>query len=353
MNRVDVVVPCYNYGRFLHQSVGSVLSQEGVDVRVLVIDDCSPDDTPQVGKHLAAIDPRVEYRRHEVNRGHIASYNEGLLEWASAEYSLLLSADDMLAPGALARATDLMERHPDIGMTYGMTQVIIGEQVPTFSTASASTEYRIVAGSRFLQECFENAYCLVATPSAVVRTAVQQEVGGYCAHLPHSGDVEMWMRFGFHGSIGVLRAVQAYYRWHGSNMSSTYYDQCIGDQLEFWQACKYALERWGARHPQSRLWWNSISQRLGEEGFWSASRALDRGETRQCRAWLEFAEKVHPDIRFSGMWWRLWAKRFLGHTLWRKLQPVLDKVRGIREASSTPLETVLFRSGDEVGWWPE
>src|SRR3954469_9924498 len=45
MNSVAVVVPCYRYGQFLEDSVGSVLSQRGVDVRVLIIDDASPDDS--------------------------------------------------------------------------------------------------------------------------------------------------------------------------------------------------------------------------------------------------------------------------------------------------------------------
>src|SRR5271167_2052829 len=86
MGTVDVVVPCYNYARYLRDCVQSVLSQTGVAVRVLVIDDASPDNTLQVGQDLAASDPRVEFRRHAVNKGHIATYNEGLLDWSTAEY---------------------------------------------------------------------------------------------------------------------------------------------------------------------------------------------------------------------------------------------------------------------------
>ena len=54
MPSVDVIVPCYNYGRFLRECVESVLDQDGVDVRVLIIDDASADDTPDVGRALAA-----------------------------------------------------------------------------------------------------------------------------------------------------------------------------------------------------------------------------------------------------------------------------------------------------------
>src|SRR5262245_2149715 len=106
---VDVVIPCYNYGHFLPQCVDSVLSQPGVDVRVLVIDDKSTDDSAEVARRLADEDERIEVRVHETNQRHIATYNEGLLGWAAADYTVLLSADDLLVPGSLGRAARVMD----------------------------------------------------------------------------------------------------------------------------------------------------------------------------------------------------------------------------------------------------
>src|SRR5215831_20496875 len=114
MSSVDVIVPCYRYGHFLRECVESVLSQSDVNVRVLIIDDASPDNTPEVAAELVSEDPRVTFIRHSENKGHIATYNEGI-EWASAEYMLILSADDCLLPGALSRAADLMDARPDVG----------------------------------------------------------------------------------------------------------------------------------------------------------------------------------------------------------------------------------------------
>jgi glycosyltransferase involved in cell wall biosynthesis len=74
----DVVVPCYNYGSYLEGCVASVLDQEGVDARVLMIDDCSSDYSAMVGRRLAEADQRIQFRRHETNQGHISTYNEGL-----------------------------------------------------------------------------------------------------------------------------------------------------------------------------------------------------------------------------------------------------------------------------------
>src|SRR5262245_27952486 len=120
MSSVSVVIPCYNYGHFLEDVVSSVLDdQPGVDVRALIIDDASPDDSADVARKIAARDPRVDLIVHPINKGHIATYNEGLLEWADGDYCVMISADDRLTPGALGRARDLFDAHPNVGFVYG------------------------------------------------------------------------------------------------------------------------------------------------------------------------------------------------------------------------------------------
>ena len=121
MARVYVIVPCYNYGDLLEACVASVLSQQEVDARVLIMDDASTDSTPEVGRRLAAQDPRVEYRRHDVNRGHIATYNEALDD-VTGDYCMILSADDLLTPGSLMRATRLIDAND------GEQQSILGRR---------------------------------------------------------------------------------------------------------------------------------------------------------------------------------------------------------------------------------
>ena len=101
--RVSVVIPCYNYGRYLPAAVASALDQQGLDVDVLVVDDASPDGSHLVAQELAASDPRVDVLVHENNAGHIQTYNDGLAR-AEGDYVVLLSADDLLP--TLRRALD-------------------------------------------------------------------------------------------------------------------------------------------------------------------------------------------------------------------------------------------------------
>ena len=351
MSSVDVVVPCYNYGRFLKQCVDSVTHQRGVNIRVLIIDDASIDCTADVAQDLAMQDARVQFRRHETNRGHIATYNEGLLHWASAQYCLLLSADDMLAPSALERATRLLDRHSDVGMTYGMA-IELRSDTQIYADSFECEEFQIVSGSRFLRYCFTNGNP-VPTPTAVVRTALLKQFGGYSATLPHTADMEMWMQFALHGRIGIFRAPQAYYRLHGENMSSGYYDRPLGDCRERLQACADIACRYSAQLPEANVWLMSLSRSLGWDAFWSASRAFDRGDRDACDIYLQFCEEVCPEIQRLPEWVRLRTKMIFGRVVCERLQPFLDRLRGKRQDFKSRAHERPTPAQHTTGWWPE
>src|SRR5229473_2435763 len=206
MSSVSVVIPCYKYGHFLEESVASVLDdQPGVDVRVLIIDDASPDDSAEVARKIAAREPRVEVVVHTANKGNIATFNEGLIDWADGDYCILLSADDRLTPGALRRARDLLDAHPGVPLPAARTKV---------------RGWSVWSGQWWIEQRFRQAENPIISPEIVVRTSLQKSVGGYDAQLPKAADMEMYMRLAAHADVGFVRGVdQAFYRVHGQNMS--------------------------------------------------------------------------------------------------------------------------------------
>ncbi|MGN6549908.1 MAG: glycosyltransferase family 2 protein, partial [Pararhizobium sp.] len=104
---VTVVIPCYNYARYLPDSVGSALTQEGADVDVVVVDDRSTDDSVAVARAFARADPRVTVVEHAVNAGPVKTFNDGLA-LARGEFLVRLDADDLLTPGSIARSLAVM-----------------------------------------------------------------------------------------------------------------------------------------------------------------------------------------------------------------------------------------------------
>src|SRR4051812_18187581 len=205
MSSVSVVIPCYRYGHYLEAAVSSVLDdQEGVDVRVLIIDDASPDDSASVAREIASRRPQVEVFTHQVNQGNIATFNEGLLEWADGDYCTLVSADDRATPGALRRASDLLDAHPEIGMVYGRVRWV-EEGAPLPAARTKVRGWSVWSGQEWLEHRFRQAEDALMTPEVIVRTSLQQRVGGYDPELPTAADMELFMRFAAYAHVGFIR----------------------------------------------------------------------------------------------------------------------------------------------------
>ncbi|HEX6346012.1 glycosyltransferase family 2 protein [Umezawaea sp.] len=321
---VDVVIPCYNYAHFLPACVRSVLDQPGVDVRVLVIDDTSSDNTPEVVAELVAADPRVAGRRHEVNKGHIATYNEGLLEWASADYTVLLSADDLLAPGALARAAEVFERHPRVGMVYGRVVYYSDhDALPKVTTLPLGTS--TWAGHDWIERRFRSSRNVISSPEVVVRTSVQQRVGGYRPDLPHAGDLEMWLRIAAVSDIGYVRGRQAaYYRVHAQSMMRTTFSSVFADL----EQRRDVFDRVVDEHPElpgaERL--RSLAHKaIAKDALWRAVRAHDRDQLDEVPAdeLAAFALATYPDAEELPEYRALRRRKRLGARLCNRTQVFL------------------------------
>ena len=349
MSSVDVIVPCYRYAHFLRECVESVLTQQGVGVRVLILDDASPDNTPEVGAALAREDERVTYVRHAANKGHIATYNEGI-DWASADYFLLLSADDYLLPGALERAANLLDAYDEVGFVFGRAIELGSDgarvEVGRVAVDNHSSE-TVLTGSRFIQRCFPQN--IVPTPTAVVRTALQKRVGGYHPDLPHAGDQEMWLRLAANASVGVLDSLQAVYRKHGNNMSDEYCRQ-------FWlpdaQQRKLVIDRFmetcGHLLSNSDQMRHRMTRDLSYLAIKFASQAFNKGEIDLSSHLEEVALSVFTSVNTTPRWWKLTFKRTIGLKGWRLMEPAVGTVRNYSKAwrphsSAMPFEDVSFR----------
>lgn len=224
---VTVVIPCYNYGRYLDAAAQAVLDQGDVDARVIIVDDASTDDSLAVARRIADRDERVEVIAHAENAGHIATYNDGLAA-VTTEFVSLVSADDLVAPGALGRATRLMAAEPAVGMVYGRPlEFDDAGPVPVSMTAPASagspqlrrTSCTVWRGHDWIAIACWRGRSFILSPEVVMRTEAMREVGPYNPDLPHSGDLEYWLRTAARWDVARVNGpVQALYRVHASNM---------------------------------------------------------------------------------------------------------------------------------------
>jgi glycosyltransferase involved in cell wall biosynthesis len=195
---VSIVVPCYKYGRYVTECVASLLTNTEVGLDILVIDDASPDDSWSVVRELPRLDPRIRVQRNDQNRGLIATANSGVLA-AKGEYLVLLSADDVQAPGWLDRAVGHLEANPRAVLAYGPVLRFPGE-VPKVRSWRGSRPV-VHAGRSWISVACARGINGIVCPEAVVRTSAQLEVGGYRADLPYTSDMEMWLRLASIGDV--------------------------------------------------------------------------------------------------------------------------------------------------------
>jgi glycosyltransferase involved in cell wall biosynthesis len=248
-------------------------------VRVLIIDDASPDDSAQVAKEIASRRDQVEVIVHDVNRGNIATFNEGLLEWADGDYCTLISADDRATPGSLARAGDLLDAHPEVGMVYGRAMwVEDGAPLPPARTTVRG--WSVWSGQEWLEHLFRHAENPLTTPEVVVRTSLQHQVGGYDPQLPKAADMELFMRLAAHAGVGFIRGVdQAYYRRHDTNMSKSV--TALMDLRQRRSVFEVVLQRYGDRIEETGRLSDMVHRQLGREALWAAGRVYGRGPLRE------------------------------------------------------------------------
>jgi glycosyltransferase involved in cell wall biosynthesis len=319
MSTVDVVVPCYNYARYLGACVQSVLSQREVDVRVLVIDDASSDETSEIGEKLAHSNGNVEFHRHKTNIGHIATYNEGLIEWATAKYVVLLSADDMLTPGSLRRAVNVMDADNGIGLVYGPVIHFKQDiQLPNISDTRFS--YTRFSGVNWLQVRCRAGHNVITSPEVVVRRSIQRAAGGYRPELPHAGDLEMWLRIAALSDLAFIRNVpQAFYRVHPASMTT--------DRSNFvdMRERKAAFDSFFRHHesiPDVDHLRDAANRALAREALWRACRAYDRDQVEERRAneLVEFAMMTYARATALAEYRALRRRKQLGATVCNRTQ---------------------------------
>lgn len=317
---VTVVVPCHDYGRYLELCVTSVLRQQGVDLDVVIIDDGSTDDTPTVCARLAAGDRRVRWVRHREVHGHVATFNEGLAS-ATGDHVVLLSADDALAPGALARAVRFLDDEPNVGMVYGHPVFFAGGPLPPARSGPGAR--RVRSGVDWISRRCRAATNCISSPEVVMRRRTLEAVGLFDPDLPITGDLELWLRIAAHADIGYLAGTdQAYYRRHPESMYRAGH-RVVAD-LEARRAAFTTFFAGAGRHlPDAERYETEARIALADEALWKASRAYDRGrvDATPVGPLMYFAATTWPRTRDLHHARRLERRLHRGERLSQALEP--------------------------------
>jgi len=279
---VSFVIPCYKLAHVLGECIDSILAQTHTDLEILVMDDQSPDETPEVVRKYA--DPRVIHIRNEKNLGHLANYNKGI-GMARGQYVWLISADDsLLSAHVLERFVGLMERIPSLGYIFCPVIPHVHHRTVDISPFWYRAPSDAVLEGRVFLERLAESNCVPA-PAVLVRKACYERAGVFPLDLPYAGDWYMWCLFAAYYDVAYLAEPMVRYRWHEDNLTHQLRkrDRRILDEDELkvrWRVARLLdachLER------QAAVWWKSLAQHY--------ATLVERRELEGGRAGLSLAE---------------------------------------------------------------
>lgn len=205
---VSVIIPNYNYARFLRQAIDSVLGQTYPNVEVVVVDDGSQDNSAAV---LASYGTQIK-SLYQVNCGVAAARNRGA-QASSGKYLAFLDADDYWLPTKLEGQIELYRQDPELGLTHCWVEEFNEQQ----GTIALRREGLAGWVSRELL-LLERPVILGGGSGLMLPRELFDEVGGFDELLSTSADWEFFYRLAARRRVGLCPEVGVRYRLHGTNM---------------------------------------------------------------------------------------------------------------------------------------
>lgn len=205
MVTISVIIPTYNRSDVISRAIESVLTQTFPDFELLIIDDCSTDNTKQIVNRFD--DPRVCYFRHDMNQGGSAARNTGI-DHAEGDYIAFLDSDDEWFPRKLERQVNYLESLPEEwvavyckweGKRNGYFGKIRGLMSRYFSDKVGAK-----GGEELIPHILTMTFPIGGASTLLVKRETVEAMGGFDESFQRHQDWEFLIRLLQHGKLGCV-----------------------------------------------------------------------------------------------------------------------------------------------------
>lgn len=266
MPQVSVIILTRNRPQFLVKAINSVLNQTFTDFEIIIVDDASTDETPQVIKSFE--DKRIKSIRNNINRGAAGSRNEGL-KIVKGEYVAFLDDDDEWLPQKLELQIRVLgKENRELGVVY------TGYYKWDLDTGNAISSIIPQKKGKVSEDLFAQNW--IGNSTVLVKHACFQDVGEYDENLPIGEDHDMWIRIAKKYEFDYIEVPLVKYGVHNQQITTNYRKKILGRErlIEKYEEF-YSVTRKG----QSDFWvtlgsWYCYDGNLdkGKKIFWFGIR---------------------------------------------------------------------------------
>jgi glycosyltransferase involved in cell wall biosynthesis len=210
---IFVVMPVYNAAPFILQAIESVLGQTYKDLKLIVLDDGSTDNTLEIAQKCAAQDGRVEIHTH-ANVGTASTLNRGI-ELVDSEWIFLMHADDVMRPNRLERQLAFIQEHPELAVVSSLVR-----HIDSKGRIIGKDNSKLITPEGVERVISANGLIGISHPAVALRKSAALAVGGYRQAFWPAEDIDLWNRLVEKGyKVLVQPEYLLDYRMHGNSAS--------------------------------------------------------------------------------------------------------------------------------------
>lgn len=207
MSKITAYTPTYNCGKFLEQSIESVLKQTFVDFELIIINDGSTDNTSQILQKYSQ-NPKIKIIEHEKNIGFVKTAAE-VIPQTKGEYVIRVDGDDFLDENTFLVMASILDKHPEIGLVYS-----------DYFHVNEKGEIMHYFKKKNLEEEMEMMDLPANGAGVMIRRSCYDAVGGYRKDIKCQDKYDLWIKFINRFKPYALNLPLYFYRRHGNNISN-------------------------------------------------------------------------------------------------------------------------------------
>ena len=193
---VSIICLAFNHEKFVVETLNSVIQQNYTPIELIIVDDCSSDNTKSIIKNWLKSNPEVQYFSNEINIGNTKSFNNAL-KIAKGDYIIDLAADDLLLPNGIQNQINAFQKSKfkNLGVVYGNAEII--NEDGSFNSFYFPVDQ---SGKVISNRTIGDIYCSVLSSgdsicsvSAMIKKSVFDFLEGYDETLAYE-DLDSWIR---------------------------------------------------------------------------------------------------------------------------------------------------------------
>lgn len=254
---ISVCIPVYNCAPFIGLAIESVLKQSCQDFEIVVVDNCSTDNTVEEVRSYS--DSRIRLFQNSTNIGMIPNFSKSVSH-ASGKYIKILPADDLLYPDCLQLQSQILEadKEEKISLVCGSRNVINDAGKVLFSRSFSSSLVEL-SGPQAINKVIRSGGNIIGEGGAVMfRRSVMAKTGEFNSFIFYVLDLDHWFKILMHGNLVAIPQVVSAFRVSASSASVNIADKQKKDYFNFIDLVKsrpeYGLTGFNYRFGKLKTW---------------------------------------------------------------------------------------------------